>query len=200
MDNSNLWQSQPKPVKKQAPPTESILEALKGVGGGVTKTVTKDVVGKVGSDVLTSLFGQTPRSSELFRSQEVPQAEVQRVRIQSPETIRPQLVKQEEASVKQQIESVRQELKRLVASLKSLNQEVQKAVSEVPVHPGIYHLNFVERLRSILKILREQIDDSRSWLALSTNRKKKKGYWSMFKKHGTSFGLSGERTIATQAG
>ena len=67
--------------------------------------------------------------------------------------------------------------------------------------PGIYHVNFFERLRSILKVLREQIDDSRTWLALSAQRKQKKlGYWGMFKKHGTSFGLSNERSIATSAG
>ena len=195
MDNSNMWQTQPKP-KKQAPPSESVLEALRQMGGGVGKTITKDVIGKVGSDALTSLFGQVPRSGELFTNQ----PEVQPVQIRRPEILRPPMVRVEEINLKPQIEAVRAELKMLIASLKSFNQEVQKAVNEVPVQPGIYHLNFMERLKSILKILREQIDDSRSWLALSTNRKKQKGYWGMFKKHGTSFGLSSERTIATQAG
>lgn len=198
MDNSNLWQNQPKP-KKQAPPSESVLEALRQMGGGVGRTLAKDVIGKVGSDALTSLFGQVPKSGELFTQREVHQPEVRPI-IRRPEVIRPPLVRVEEVNLKQQIEAVRAELKAIAVSLKSLNQEVQKAVSEVPVRPGIYHLNFMERLKSILKILREQIDDSRSWLALSVNRKKQKGYWSMFKKHGTSFGLSGERSIATQAG
>ncbi|MEK7119300.1 MAG: DUF5660 family protein, partial [Patescibacteria group bacterium] len=69
-----------------------------------------------------------------------------------------------------------------------------------PVAPGVYHLNFFERLKSMLKILREQIEDSSSWLSLQNNRKKKKRYWGMYKKHGTSFGLSHERNLATQAG
>lgn len=195
MDNSNLWQNQP---KKKAPAVnnDSVLEALRQMGGGVGKTIAKDVVGKVGSDVITSLFGQVPRSAELFTNR----AEFAPVQIRRPEIIRPPAVRVEEANLKPQIEAIRAELKMLATSLKSLGQEVQKAVSEVPVQPGIYHLNFMERLKSILKILREQIDDSRSWLALSTNRKKQKGYWGMFKKHGTSFGLSSERTIATQAG
>ncbi len=195
MDNSNLWQNQP---KKKAPAVnnDSVLEALRQMGGGVGRTIAKDVVGKVGSDALTSLFGQVPRSGELFTNQ----PEVQPVQIRRPEILRPPMVRVEETNLKPQIEAVRAELKMLVASLKSFNQEVQKAVNEVPVQPGIYHLNFMERLKSIIKILREQIEDSRSWLALSTNRKKQKGYWGMFKKHGTQFGLSSERTIATQAG
>lgn len=198
MDNSNLWQNQP---KKKAPVanSDSVLEALRQMGGGVGKTIAKDVIGKVGSDALASLFGQVPRSGELFNNTETPRPEVQPT-THRPEVIRPPMVRVEEANLKQQVEAVRSELKMLVSSLKSFNQEVQKAVSEVPVQPGIYHLNFMERLKSIIRILREQIEDSRSWLALSTNRKKQKGYWSMFKKHGTSFGLSSERTIATQAG
>jgi len=57
-----------------------------------------------------------------------------------------------------------------------------------------------ERISSILKLLREQVDDSRTWLSLHTNRKQKRGFWGMYKKHGTQFGLSNERTLATQAG
>lgn len=203
MNNSNLWQNQPK-KQKTAVASESILESLRTLGGGVGKTVGKDVIGKVGSDALTSLFGGIPKAGELKLNQPIelnrPEVEPQPIRINRPEMMRPPLVRAEEANLKPQIEAIRAELKMLAASLKSLSQEVQKAVSEVPVQPGIYHLNFMERLKSILNILREQIDDSRSWLALSTNRKKQKGYWGMFKKHGTQFGLSNERTIATQAG
>ena len=195
MDNTNLWQSQPK-KKTHTYTNDSVLEALRQVGGGVGKTIVKDVIGKVGSDALTSLFGQVPKSGELFTSQK----ESQPTHIRRPEFVHPPVVRVEEINLKPQIEAVREQLKMLAASLKSLSLDVQKAVSEVPVQPGIYHLNFMERLKSIIKILREQIEDSRSWLALSTNRKKQKGYWSMFKKHGTKFGLSSERTIATQAG
>ena len=81
-----------------------------------------------------------------------------------------------------------------------LSTEIHKAVAEVPVDPGIYHVNFYEKLKAVLKTLREQIDDSRSWLTLHQSRKKKMGYWGMFKKHGTTFGLSNERSIATSAG
>lgn len=195
---------QPQPPKKQpaARTNDTIIESLRTVGSGVGKTVVKDVAGKVASDALSSLFGSLPTQGELkpnqpidVRTERQPQPAFRR-----PEVNRPPVVRLEEVNLRQQIEAVRHELKVLAASLKTLNLEVQKAVAEVPVAPGVYHLNFFERLKSILKILREQIDDSRAWLSLHTARKQKKNYWSLFKKHGTSFGLSSERTMATQAG
>ena len=113
---------------------------------------------------------------------------------------RPKPVRTEDIAIKQQLEAIRQELKALAVSMKGFHQEVQKAVETPIAEPGIYHVNFFERLRSLIKLLREQIEDGRSWLALWNTRKKKMGYWGMFKKHGTSFGLSSERSIATQAG
>lgn len=203
--NTNPFQPA-KPVKKPTTYTnDGILEALRGLSGGVGKTVTKDVAGKVASDALASLFGAMPKQSgELKPNQSIdlgveeqPQPRYRRPEV-APAT-RP--VHEDSQKIAQQIESVRAELKALAASVKSLNTEINKAVSEVPVDPGIYHVNFFERLRSILKVLREQIDDSRTWLALSAERKQKKlGYWAMFKKHGTTFGLSNERSIATSAG
>ena len=203
---------QPAPPKKQPSPkpaNDSILESLRGLGTGVGKTVAKDVAGKVASDAFASLFGTFPKQGELKPNQPV---DIKHDRFQGrpermpfpafrrPEVHRPPTVRVEEVNLKHQIESVRQELKALAASIKSLNADVQKAIIEPPVMPGIYHVNFFEQLKSFIRLLREQIDDSRTWLSLQNNRKKKQGYWGMFKKHGTSFGLSNERTLATQAG
>lgn len=188
-----MTQQQPK-KKPLAYTNDNILESLRGVGAGVAKTVVKDVAAKSATDALAAIFG-APRET-LQRTQETaPQPELQ------PE-VRPRIpmVSREEQGIKEQIESVRAELKALATSIKSLNQEMQKAVAEVPVDPGIYHLNFFDRLRSILQVMREQIDDSRTWLSMSTQRRKKMGYWGMFKKHGTTFGLSNERALASQAG
>jgi hypothetical protein len=71
---------------------------------------------------------------------------------------------------------------------------------ETPVDPGIYHVTFLERLRSFIQLLREQVDDSRTWLTVSSKRQKKMAFWGLYKKHGTQFGLSSERTVSTQAG
>ncbi len=202
MDSTAFQTSQP---KKQPPrANDSILESLRSLGSGVGKTIAKDVTGKVASDALSSIFGApTKQQGELKPNAPV---DVRPERTPFPGFRRPEIRPREpyvaptEPHLKEQVEAIRNELKALAASIKSLNSEIQKTVTEVPVDPGIYHKNFFERLRSVLQLLREQIDDSRSWMNLYSGRKQKKGYWNSYKKHGTSFGLSNERTMATQAG
>ncbi|MCL4360189.1 DUF5660 domain-containing protein [Patescibacteria group bacterium] len=202
MDTSQWQQNQ---AKKTPParPNDSILEALRSVGGGVGKTMTKDVAGRVASDSFKSLFGAFPRQGDLQPGQELP---LRRERqpfpmMRRPEAKeRPPVMHMEELGLKKKIESVQAELKALSEAIKNYDTEVKKAIDTIPSDPGVYHLNFLDRLRSVLRILRENIQDSRSWLSLQTTRKKKMGYWGRFKKHGTKFGLSSERTMATQAG
>jgi hypothetical protein len=181
---------------------DNILESMRGIGSSVGKTVTKDVVGQIGLDMIQTLF-QTPQT----RTEQAPMApEVQKTHQEQPART-PSFVEsmhmretEDARVVRQQIEEVRQELKLLVASLKKVHQEVDKAVSEAPVDPGIYHLNFYEQLKNFLRIIRQQVEDSGVWLQAFQTRKKKMGYWGMYKKHGTTFGLSNERSLATSAG
>lgn len=194
-----MVQNQKKPINVV---NDNILESLRGLGSNVAKS-SVDVAGKIGNDVLASLFGSLPKSGELKADQPVEftrERVVQPQMARRPDVLRPPVVTMTEVNLKQQIDAVRAELKSIADSLKNLHMDVQKAISETPVQPGVYHINFFARLRSFLKLLREQIDDSRTWLTISSNRKKKMGYWGMLKKHGTSFGLSNERSIATAAG
>jgi len=202
-----------KPAKKPTYTNDSVLEALRGLSGGVGKTVAHDVVGTVATDALTSIFGGPPKQQgDLMPNQPL------NIPDRAPRPLRPErfyppfmrqeakpvaphpVIREDQQKLAQQIESVRAELKAIAASIQSLNKEIGNAIREVPVNPGVYHANFFERLKSILKVLREQIDDSRSWLSMHSDRKKKKGYWGMYKKHGTTFGLSNERSLATSAG
>lgn len=199
MDTSAFQQSQQK--KPQTTHNDSVLESLRTLGSGVGKTVAKDVAAGVASDALAALLGQSPNQGEVRPNRSVDFQKEQDGWGRRPEVqARSPYVAPEELHIKEQIEAVRSELKALAASIKNLNTEIQRTITEVPVDPGIYHKNFFERMRSILVVLREQVDDSRSWLNLYSNRKQKCGYWGMYKKHGTTFGLSNERTIATQAG
>ena len=203
MDSSAFQTNQPKkPQTHQG--NDSILESLRSLGSGVGKTVAKDVTGKIASDALSSLFGAPmKKQGELKPNAPV---DMRPERSPFPGFRRPEIhprapyVAREEPHLKEQIEAIRMELKAIAGSVKSLNSEMQRTIMEAPVDPGIYHKNFFERLRSILHLLREQIDDSRTWMSLYNGRKQKKGYWNSYKKHGTSFGLSNERTMATQAG
>lgn len=200
--NSILPQN-PASKKPKTYTNDSILEALRHMGSGVGSTVAHDVVEKGVTDAWASLLGTPKTSGEMSENQAINFNTPERQTAPSPfrrtEAPRQSAGDMDSMRVRQELAAVRQELKALSESIKSFHAEVQKAVEDIPVNPGVYHVNFLVRLRSILMILKEQIDDSRSWLNLSTGRKQKKQYWGMYKKHGTKFGLSSERTLATQA-
>lgn len=204
MDNSAFQSSQPKAKSAQKYSNDSILESLRSLGSGVGKTVAKDVTGKIATDALSSLFGAPikqqgelkPNAAVDVRPERAPFPGFRRPEVRAREAF----VAPVEPHLKEQIEAIRVELKALAASIKNLSTDIQKTVTELPVDPGVYHKNFFERIRSILQLLREQVDDSRTWLSLHNGRKQKRGFWGMYKKHGTQFGLSNERTLATQAG
>ncbi len=185
---------------------DNILEQLRSVSSDVPAS-TIDAATKIGTDVLTSIFGGAPQMGELRPNEAISLGEPQHVEVE-PVVQAPRVevhqaapnVSELDMQTKQQIEAIRVELKAIAQSLKGLHQEVLTAVETAPVDPGIYHLNFFEQLRSFLKLLRVQLEDSRSWLHASNSRKKKLGYWGMYKKHGTTFGLSNERSLATSAG
>lgn len=114
-------------------------------------------------------------------------------------------IHQEEMALKQEIEiirtEIRKEVNRLDDATKNLEKETARiTVEEVPSNPGIYHRNFFEWILGLLKNIRQKVEDAGSWLSLTYSRRNQKKYWNRFKKHGTSFGLSGERVVATQTG
>jgi hypothetical protein len=53
---------------------------------------------------------------------------------------------------------------------------------------------------TVIRGARMKVEDSGAWLSTMQGKKGKKNYWAMFKKHGTSFGMSNERQVATQTG
>lgn len=182
---------------------DNVLEALGSVPTSVGGSTVAEF-GKIGSDIVSSLLGGMPKSGELQPNQSIELGEKTPEPVAAPpmrvETQHRPNADTIEMETRQQLEMIRTELKSLIASLKNLHTEVQSAVSQDVVNPGIYHLNFYEQLRTFIKVLREQVEDSRTWLASFNTRKKKMGYWGMYKKHGTTFGLSNERSLATSAG
>lgn len=140
MADFNAFQSQP---KKQKPTyqNDSILESLRGIGTGVGKTVAKDVVGKSAADAFASIFASAPKGEAPRREISPFGQKEQPTPMRRPEA-RP-MPTEDQAMLKQEIEKVRAELKALAASMQSLNVEVQKAIDQVPVNPGIYHKKFL---------------------------------------------------------
>ncbi len=102
----------------------------------------------------------------------------------------------------QRLQEIMAELKRLVSSSKVLQSEFANvSVDQAPPEVGEYHINFLDWLLLTVRAAREKVEDSGAWLATAKKKSGKKGgYWGMFKKHGTTFGLSNERSVATQTG
>lgn len=106
---------------------------------------------------------------------------------------------QETRELQQKIQEIMAELKKLAATSKELQSQFREvAVEQAPVNPGKYHENFMEWMLITIRTIRQRVEDSGQWLQAMSSKKDKKGYWSMFKKHGTMFGMSGERSVSNQ--
>ena len=108
---------------------------------------------------------------------------------------------QKEQQTQNQVKAIQQELKALAGSVKNLDKEVDKAVEQIPLHPGVYHLNFLEKLKQAVVLLKKRVEEASSWLELFNRKQaKKRGYWPQTRKLGTQFSESGERYVATSVG
>lgn len=106
-----------------------------------------------------------------------------------------------ENETKKQIQSIQQDIHAFAKSAGDLAQQVQIATLQAPVNPGIYQKNFFEHLRSIIKVLRQNVESSQNWLAAHNSRATKRGsYWGSVKTSGTKFMLSSERYMVTTTG
>lgn len=200
------------PKKQLLPQWDNPLEALKSLGSDLGKSVKNDLIAEGWEDVLEQFSLRPPRriSGTLSSTETLNLAELEKqrgVRVAQPELVLKRertetfLYTQETQEIAQKISEIQWELKRLVASSQQLAVEFKEVTMEtVPAKPGVYHVNFFEWLLSLIKNIREKIEDSCVWLRAFQSKKAKRGYWAMFKKHGTSFGLSNERMVATQTG
>lgn len=107
--------------------------------------------------------------------------------------------------ISQEIETKTQEIlaeiKRLIQTTREIQVEFREVAAEQRVvKPGKYHKSFFEWMLSVIRQARIKVEDSGAWLAVTKSKQQKRQYWAMFKKHGTTFGLSNERIVATQTG
>jgi hypothetical protein len=110
-------------------------------------------------------------------------------------------IKRQNQEVEMQLREVMIEIKKLADSSKELQAQFREvAVEQYVVNPGEYHKNFFSWLLSIIRAARAKIEDSNAWLSALHNKKDAKKYGAMAKKHGSSFTLNNERTVATQVG
>lgn len=109
--------------------------------------------------------------------------------------------KQELSTMNSKIQEILTELRSLIGSSKMLQVEFAEiSMEQAPKNLGVYHKNFFDWMLTMIRQAKQKVEDSAAWLSASKGKSNKKGYWGMFKKHGTSFGLSNERAVATQVG
>jgi Domain of unknown function (DUF5660) len=107
----------------------------------------------------------------------------------------------EQREMQHNVWQIKKELNKLIESSNDLKVEFASiTVEQTTTTVGQYHLNFLEWMLTVIRSARQKVEDSQSWVNAIKGKGAKKSYWGMFKKHGTTFGLSGERAVATQVG
>ena len=106
-----------------------------------------------------------------------------------------------ELEVRRGVEQIQMEIRKLINTSKIVERTVKDATAEkAPVKPGKYHLSFFEFVLGVIRDATRKLEDTVHFGAVFTSKKQQSRYWNSYKKHGTQFGLSGERTTATQTG
>lgn len=187
---------------------------LKNLGIDTIDHAWSDLLGDSGAAISEQVFGFGQSTGELTEGKTVSlkqQAENQKDQTQASvehleyfrtvQNVEKTGETRTEVQIKQAVEEIRLEIKKLIKTSKLVERTVKDATAEkAPVKPGKYHVSFFEFVLSIVRDATRKLEDSVSYGAVFTNKKQQRQYWSMYKKKGTSFGLSGERTVATQTG
>lgn len=205
---------------KQLNPLQHSLETIQDYASNGAKNVVKDTADLAGQSAVDFLDmlglgtatesheNQDPKKGEveLFNSEKKHKQEAH-AHIDYHNEIRKSgehANRSENRQLTQQVQEILAELQRLIKSSKAVEMEfAEYAVMETPAEVGDYDLNFFEWLMITIKQAREKVEDSGAWLSAVKGKNGKKGgndYWSMFKKHGTQFGMSNERSSATSVG
>lgn len=103
--------------------------------------------------------------------------------------------------VERQIESLREAILKIVKSTRNLSSEIEKAAFVAPVNPGRYHVGFFETLKNTLEFVKKTLDDGANWAQMFNKRQDKTPFfWAQFKKSGTKYMMSSERSAQMAPG
>lgn len=204
-----------KPQSRASEPTTFTDEAKK-LWGNMLKNTSQDVVGGTLSSVSEQLLGSSESSEKQLAEGEefVINAKNNRESSEKPQITaefmeyKRTVVNAErfgetrtEIEVKRAVDEIRAEIKKLTQTSKLVERTVKDATADqAPVRPGKYHLSFFEFVLGVIRDATRKLEDTVHFGAVFTSKKQQSRYWNSYKKHGTQFGLSGERTTATQTG
>jgi len=206
--------------KKQQFTNDNNIETYKSIGSAITQSLGNDLIKGGVNDVKEQLFGIDLASGDLVEGEDLILKHSIRNDVTPQENNKSKLdiepgiayhreilhgykkiVQENTQEISKKIQEIIVELKRLTESSKELQVEFKEvAIEQRVVNPGKYHATFFEWVLSAIRLARMKVEDSGAWLSVSKSKKAKREYWAMFKKHGTTFGLSNERVVATQTG
>lgn len=187
------------------------VESLGSIISETGTSLAKDLAGAGIADFWEQMLGiETPKhkkeSGDLHEGEALDLKKVKESMVEPGIDYRREIIHADKASthenreIRVRIEEILVEIKRLAESSQELETQFKDVIVETQiVNPGKYHEAFFDWVFSIIKTARMRIEESTGWMTAMHSKKDKK-YWAMFKKHGTSFGLSNERVVATQVG
>lgn len=195
------------------------IESIFGLGRDILGSIADDVAKPIASDffkqVLNVNFSESAKTSgnlqegqeldlkSLGKKQEKIFADIEPGNDYVREIIHAETrtSTREGREIQVRVEEILIEIENLTNASRELQAEFKDALITQPVvEAGKYHLNFLEWMLSTIKTAKMRIEESTGWVSAMQGKKNKKDYWSMFKKQGTTFGLSNERVVSTQTG
>ncbi len=199
------------------------VESFRDVAGGVKDSFGSDLIQDGISDLWEQLLGGSVKSEHKNTSGELSEGEEidfskhsqKKQQEQQPSfdvdpgyNYRQEILHAEKTAevkterfIEAQVQEIFGELKRLIATSAQMEVTFKEVVSEQRIKKvGKYHVSFFSFVLTLVRQARVKIEDSGAWLNAVKSKKGQKQYWNMFKKHGTSFGMSNERSVATQVG
>jgi len=202
-------------------PHANFIEALKSSGQSIAKDtftgIKEDLIKGSATQMVDTVFNRTTSNQETPQEQQPPfnfseylnsgeqvakQRQHDKVKYEY-EQVETVIFNRRQQEIQKKIEQIQLELKNLAGDVVGLDETTRTVIQQEIVDPGLYHLNFFERLLTFVRQIRKRVTESRNWAALHSQRGKTKSYfWQQSNKKvgGTKFQLSQERQVATQTG
>lgn len=191
--------------------SKKVSSSIKNLQKSVINSLWEDLIKGGKSTISEQIFGGKSAGGDLKAGQEIvlkEQVKQENLKTKKHTEYAEEVKKIEivaenrnQTALEQKVHEILIELKKLAKSSKELQNAVKEAEKqEMPVKAGRYHINFLEWILLTVRSARTKVEEGANWASMLSGRRNQKRYWNMFKKHGTTFGLSQERTTATQTG
>lgn len=194
---------------------QNVIESLKDLTSS-SATGVSDMLKDTSEDFFSQLLGiqKAPQTSgELRPGQSVEMNPEARQKTEENQKLRAQIQLERNlhadakrlndekiGQLRVHLQALMSEVVKLSDATQGLAKETTIAALQAPANPGVYHIIFFEKLITFVQSFRKKIELASIWLSASNSRKEKKNYWSMYKKKGASFLLSGEHYSQRSAG